>query len=119
MDSNTGSELIVTLAWRSAEIAGLAAVLMLMTALLVRSHLQRMERRRAAAVAVWRPLLTRIAIEEGETPELPKLPSRHLPYLLEEWNALHDAVRGSSAEKLNATAKLLGLDYLAYCMVEF
>jgi hypothetical protein len=117
LDSNTGSELIVTLAWRSAEIAGLAAVVMLLTALFVRSHLQRVARRRAAAVAIWRPLLTRIAIEEGEMPALPRLPSRQITYLLEEWNALHDAVRGSSSEKLNAVARMLGLDVAARRMM--
>ena len=117
MDSNTGSELIVTIAWRSAEIAGLTAVMMLMAALFVRRHLQRVERRRLAAVAVWRPLLTRVAIEEGELPALPRLRSRQLPFLLEEWNALHDAVRGSSSEKLNAAAKALGLDVAARRMI--
>lgn len=117
MDSNTGSELIVAIAWRSAEIAGLTAVMMLMAALVVRRHLQRVERRRASAVATWRPLLTRVAIEEGELPALPRLPSRQVPYLLEEWNALHDAVRGSSSEKLNSVAKALELDVAARRMI--
>jgi len=117
LDSSTGSELIVTLAWRSAEIAGIAAATMLLTALLVRRYLQWIERQRDAAVAVWRPLLTRIAIEEDEQPKLPKLSSRQLPYLLEEWNALHDAVRGESSARLNTVAISLSLDVAARRMM--
>jgi len=118
LDSNTGSELIVTLAWRSAEIAGIGATLLLLTALMVRRYLQRVERQRDAVVAVWRPLLTRIAIEEGEAPALPNLRRSQLQYVLEEWNALHDAVRGVSSGRLNATALALGLDVAARRMIQ-
>ena len=117
MDFNTGSELIVTLAWRSAEVAGLAAAAILLCALLVRRHLQRLERQRAVAVGVWRPLLTRIAIEESDLPALPKFPKRHLTYLLEEWNALHDAVKGVAAERLHRVAVALGFDVTARRMM--
>jgi hypothetical protein len=68
-------------------------------------------------IAAWRPLLTRIAIEEGEPPPLPALRSSHVPYLMEEWNALHDALRGEPAEKLNAVALRLGLDVAARRMI--
>jgi hypothetical protein len=117
LDSNTGSELIVTLAWRSAEVAALAAAAMLLTALLVRRYLQGVARARARVVAVWRPLLTRIAIEEAELPALPHCPKRHLPYLLEEWNALHDAVKGDSAMRLHRVALTLGFDVTARRMI--
>ncbi len=113
MDLNTGSDLIVTLAWRSAQVAAAAAALMLATALIVRRYLQRQERLRAGVVAAWRPLLTQIAIEEGASPELPRLPARHLPFLIEEWSALHDAVRGEAATRLNELALRLGLDNTA------
>lgn len=113
MDLNTGSDLIVTLAWRSAQVAAAAAALMLAIALIVRRYLQRQERLRAGVVAAWRPLLTQIAIEEGASPELPRLPARHLPFLLEEWNALHDAVRGEAATRLNELALRLGFDNAA------
>jgi hypothetical protein len=117
LDSNTGSELIVTLAWRSAEVAALAAAGMMLAALLVRRYLQDVARARARAVAVWRPLLTRIAIEEGELPALPRFPKRQLPYLLEEWNALHDAVKGGSAVRLHRVALTLGFDVAARRMI--
>ncbi len=117
MDSSTGSELIVTLAWRSAEFAGLSAAFLLLTALLVRRYLQRIERQRAATVAIWRPVLTRIAIEESEQAALPKLRRSRLQYVLEEWNALHEAVRGISSERLNATALALGFDVAARRMI--
>ena len=113
MDSNTGSELIVTLAWRSAEIAALAAALMMLIALLVRQHLRREDRLRARVVATWRPLLTRIAIEDAAPPQLPAVRRREFPYFMEEWNALHDALRGASAERLNALAPRYGFSVIA------
>lgn len=113
MDLNTGSDFIVTLAWRSAEVAAAAAALMLTSALIVRRYLQHEENLRLRVIGNWRPLLTQIAIEEGAFPELPKLPARHLPFLMEEWNALHDAVRGESSTRLNELALRLGLDNAA------
>lgn len=117
MDSSTGSELVVTLAWRSAQVAALAAAAMLLIALFVHRYLQIVARERARAVAVWRPLLRRIAIEEGGLPALPRFPKRHLPYLLEEWNALHDAVKGGSAIRLHRVALTLGFDVAARRMI--
>ena len=113
MDSSTGSELIVTLAWRSAQVAALASALMLVIALTVRAHLRREERLRERVISAWRPLLTRVAIEEDEVPALPALRQRELPFVIEEWNALHDAVRGTSSQRLNAVAPGLGLDVAA------
>ena len=110
---NTDSELIVAIAWRSAEIAGLAAAAMLLFALGVRRYLEYEARLHARVIGHWRPLLTRIAIEGGESAALPQLPNKHLPYLMEEWNALHDAVRGESSARLNAVALNLGLDVAA------
>lgn len=110
-DVNAAPELIVTLAWRSAEIAAASSVLMLLVALAIRQYLRHEERVRARIVKLWRPLLTRIAIEEtDEPPALPRLAARHRPFLMDEWNALQDAVRGSSVERLNALALRLGLD---------
>ena len=113
MDSSTGSELIVTLAWRSAMVAALASALMLLIALVVRAHLRREERLRERVIGVWRPLLTRVAIEEEALPALPSLRHRERPFVIEEWNALHDAVRGASTARLNALAPGLGLDVAA------
>ncbi len=114
LDLNTDSELIVTLAWRSAEIAGIAAASMLLIALIVRRYLQFEARLHARVIALWRPLLTRVAIEAGELPTLPPLADAGTcPYLMEEWNALHDAVRGESSQRLNEIALKLGLDVAA------
>jgi HEAT repeat protein len=113
LDSSIGSELIVTLAWRSAEIAGLGAAALLFIALAVRRYLEWERRRHARVIAAWRPPLARIAIEGDESPALPPLPSGHLLYVMEEWNALHDAVRGESAARLNAVALQLGFDVAA------
>ncbi len=115
---NTDSELIVSIAWRSAEVAGLAAAVMLLFALSVRRYLEYEARLHARVIAHWRPLLARIAIEGDEAPALPPLPRRHLPYLMEEWNALHDAVRGESSARLNTVALTLGLDVAARRLVD-
>jgi HEAT repeat protein len=117
LDSNTGSELIVALAWRSAEVAALGAAALLAIALAVRQYLRHVDRVQAGIVAAWRPLLTRIAIEEGAAPALPRLRARHVPHLMEEWNALRDAVRGDAAERLNGAALALGLDVSARRML--
>jgi HEAT repeat protein len=113
LDSNAGSELIVAIAWRSAQVAALASALMLLIALVVRAHLRREERLRARVIDAWRPLLTRVAIEEGGVPALPALRRRELPFVLEEWNALQDAVRGASTERLKSLAPGLGFDVVA------
>jgi hypothetical protein len=115
---NTGSELIVTLAWRSAEVAGFAAAAMLLFALAVRRYLEYEARLHARVISHWRPLLTRIAIEGGKLPVLPPLPGKHLPYLMEEWSALHEAVRGESSARLNEAGLKLGLDVAARRLIE-
>jgi hypothetical protein len=113
LDSSTGSELIVTLAWRSAEVAALAAALLLFISLLVRRYLRYEARLNERVIGAWRPLLTHIAIEDGEPPALPALSAGHVPYLMDEWNALTDGVRGEAAERLNAAALALGFDAAA------
>jgi HEAT repeat protein len=113
LDSNTGSEFIVMLAWRSAEVAALASAGLLLLALVVRRYYRLEARLNERVIATWRPLLTRIALEEGESPALPRLPGRHLPYLMEEWNALNDVVRGEAGERLNTTARALGFEVAA------
>jgi HEAT repeat protein len=113
LDSNTGSELVVALAWRSAEVAALAAAALLLLSLLVRRYYRFEARLNERVIATWRPLLTRVALEDGEPPPLPRLPGSHLPYLMEEWNALQDAVRGEAAERLNAVARSLGFEVAA------
>jgi HEAT repeat protein len=110
---NTDSELIVTIAWRSAEIAAIASAAMLVFALMVRHHLRRAEQLRGRVIETWRPLLTQIALEETGPAQLPPLTRRELPYFLEEWNALHDSLRGVAVERLNALAPRFGLESIA------
>jgi HEAT repeat protein len=112
LDSNTGSELVVLIAWVSAQVAALASALMLAISLLVRARLRREERLRDSVIATWRPLLAALALE-SEQPALPALRRRELPYLLEEWNALQDSLKGESQERLNALAPRFGFDVAA------
>jgi hypothetical protein len=113
LDSNTGSEFIVTLAWRSAEVAALASAGLLLLALLVRRYYRAEASVNERVIATWRPILTQIALEPSEPSALPRLPARHLPFLMEEWNAVNDAVRGDAGERLNAVARSLGFDVAA------
>ena len=113
MDSSTGSELIITLAWRSAEAAALASAALLLMSLLVRRYYRAEARLNERVVAAWRPLLTRVALEERDPPPFPRLPGSHRPFLMEEWNALQDSVRGEAGERLNAVARQLGFDVTA------
>lgn len=113
LDSNTGSELVVLIAWRSAQVAALASALMLAISLFVRARLRREERRRDSVIATWRPLLARIALEQGDPPALPKPRRRELPHLMEEWNAIHDSLKGESASRLNTLAPRFGFDVAA------
>jgi hypothetical protein len=117
LDSSTGSELIVALAWQSAQVAGLGSAALLLMALFVRRYLRWEARTHARVIAAWRPLLARVAIEGEDPPAMPPLPRRHLPYLMEEWNALHEAVRGEPSERLNAFALRLGFDVAARRMI--
>lgn len=118
MESNTGSDFVVELAWRSAQVAAYCSAALLLIALAVRQYLRHVERVRSGVVAAWRPLLARIALEEGKSAALPKPPVRRLPYLMEEWNAMNDAVRGEAGERLNAAALALGLDVAARRMLQ-
>ena len=85
----------------------------LLLSLLVRRYYRIEARLNERVIATWRPLLTRVALEDGESPALPRLPARHLPYLMEEWNALQDAVRGEANARLNGIARTLGFEVAA------
>jgi hypothetical protein len=110
---NTDSSFIVALAWRSAQVAAITAAMMMMIALAVRRYMRNEKRLRDRVVAIWRPLLTRVAVEPGEPPALPRLASGQMLYLMEEWNSLQDAMRGDSVTRLNAVALKLGFDAVA------
>lgn len=98
------------LAWRGAEIAALGAAALLAAALIVRRLARRRERVRARLAALWRPLLTRVALEDGYQPRATRLRRRHLVDVMEEWNAFQDALRGSGTMRLNELARIIGID---------
>lgn len=109
---NTGSDLVVLIAWRSAEVAALASALMLAISLFVRARLRSDERLRNAVIGTWRPILAQIALGDGE-PALPRLRRRELPHLMEEWNSLHESLKGDAAQRLNVLAPRYGFDVAA------
>lgn len=107
--SSTDSDFVVGLALYGAQLTALGAALILGSALTIRRWMRWQESVRSRVVTLWRPLLTRTALEEGPFPALPPLKRRHIPHVLDEWNALHDALRGIGTERLNELAGRLGL----------
>jgi hypothetical protein len=114
LDSSTASDLVLLLAWWGAEIAALCAAAMLASALIVRRLAQRRERVRASLAQQWRPVLTRIALEDGDEALRASSPNRrHMAMVMEEWNAFHDALRGAATARLNELARRIGIDTAA------
>jgi hypothetical protein len=114
---STGSEIAVELAVRGAELTALAAALMLGAALVIRRWVHRQEAARARIAAEWRPILTRVAVDDGPAPQLPALKRRDIVHVLDEWTAVQDAVRGAGCERLNRAARAVGLDVAARRMI--
>jgi HEAT repeat protein len=78
------------------------------SALTIRRWMRWQESVRSRVIALWRPILTQTALEEGTVPALPSLKRRDVPHVLDEWNAIHDALRGAGTERLNELAGRLG-----------
>jgi HEAT repeat protein len=115
--SSGDSDFVIALAVRGAEITALGAALLLGSALTIRRWMRWQENLRRRVVARWRPILTQTALEEGPLPELPAVKRRHVPHLLDEWNALHDALRGAGTDRLNEIAARLGLRAHALALI--
>ncbi len=114
MVSNTASDLVLLLAWRGAEIAALGAAAMLGGALIVRRLAQYREGVKARLAELWRPLLTRAALEDSSEPlEVVPPKPRHMVHVMEEWNAFQDALRGIGTARLNELARRIGIDAAA------
>lgn len=115
MVSSTASDLVLLLAWRGAEIAALGSAAMLGVALVVRRLGRYHENVRARLTELWRPLLTRVALEGGDQllEPVPALKRRHMVHVMEEWNAFQDALRGAGTARLNELARVIGIDAAA------
>jgi len=97
-------------------VAVLALTLLLALQILqLRISLRRRERRAAAAIARWRPLLNEAIV--GEEPNLPTLAPRERIAFLQLWAHLQGSVRGDASEALNTVARRLGVDELARGML--
>jgi HEAT repeat protein len=107
--SSADSDFVVDLALYAAQLTALGAAMILGSALTIRRWMRWQESVRSRVVALWRPILTRTALEDGALPPLPPLRRRHVPALLDEWNAMHDALRGAGTDRLNELARRLGL----------
>jgi HEAT repeats len=104
----------MVLALRGATIAALGAVAMLAGALIVRRLAQFRERTKLRLAEHWRPVFTRVALDENSAPAQVRPPrARHMAHVMEEWNAFQDALRGSGTERLNELARRIGIDIAA------
>ncbi len=115
--SSAGSDFVVGLALYGAQLTALGAALILGSALTIRRWMRWQESVRGRVIALWRPLLTQTALEEGPLPPLPPLRRRHVAALLDEWNAMQDALRGAGTDRLNELARRLGLRERALALI--
>jgi hypothetical protein len=119
-DFVASSDQAVGFALYSSLVAGAMTVSLFVWVVILRLRLLARERRRKAFIAQWRPLLTRIALapasaeEEYDQESVPELPRRSLMDFLNEWNVLHDILRGSAGLRLNALARRMGVDAAAW-----
>lgn len=119
-DFVASSDQAIGFALYSSLVAGAMTVLLFVWVVILRARLLARERRRKAFIARWRPLLTRIALapasseEEDDQESVPELPRRSLMDFLNEWNVLHDILRGSAGLRLNALARRMGVDAAAW-----
>ncbi|MFC0254007.1 HEAT repeat domain-containing protein [Massilia consociata] len=114
MDPATSNTFVTVALWTGAIVLGLTMLLALQIVVL-RVSLRRRERREAAAVARWRPLLNLAIV--GDEPDLPALaPRERLPFL-HLWAHLQGSLRGEAGEALNRVARRLEVDALARGML--
>ena len=119
LDSLGSSESIVQVALLSGQFALLATAILLGYAFLLRASLTLRNRRHAAFISVWRPILADVV--SGHDPDqttLPALKRRDLAFFLHEWNITHDSIRGSAESRLNALARTLGVDQQVWKMLD-
>ena len=122
-DFVASSDRAIAFALYSSLVAGAMTVLLFMWVVILRIRLLSQERRRKAFIEQWRPLLTRIALapdgaaEDEEGQPLPDLPRSSLMYFLNEWNVLHDILRGSAGLRLNALARRMDIDRAAWSLL--
>ncbi len=119
LDSLASSESIVQVALLSGQFAVLATVILLGYAFLLRASLTLRNRRHAAFISVWRPVLAQVvSTDDSAELELPPLQNRDLEFFLHEWNITHDSIRGSAESRLNALARELGIDEQVWKMLD-
>ncbi len=117
--SLASSEAIVQAALLSGQFALLATAVLLGYAFLLRASLTLRNRRYAAFISIWRPVLAEVVSDDaGSITPLPKLKKRDLEFFLHEWNITHDSIRGSAESRLNALARELGVDEQVWKMLD-
>ena len=105
----------VTIAVWTGVIALAVTLLLALQIILLRTDLRRYQRREAAVLARWRPLLNAVIV--GEAPPLPALAARERIHFLRLWVHLQGSLRGDATLALNAMARQLGLDEVARRML--
>ena len=105
----------VTIAMWTGVIALAVTLLLALQIILLRTDLRRHQRREAAVLARWRPLLNAVIV--GEAPPLPDLAARERIHFLRLWVHLQGSLRGDATLALNAMARQLGLDEVARRML--
>lgn len=119
-DFAASSDPFVRVAITSSFTAAVITLLLFASSVLLRLRLQAGQRAEQKFLATWRPLLTQVAIH-GIDPETDKqLPGmrakKHAArrFLLNEWNIMHDCLKGSARNHLTRVGYRLGLDEIAW-----
>ncbi len=119
LDSLASSESIIQAALLSGQFALLATAVLLGYAFLLRASLTLRNRRYAAFIKIWRPILAEAISDQGLTRDaLPVLRHRDLEFFLHEWNITHDSIRGSAETRLNSLARELEIDQQVWKMLD-
>ncbi|WP_374665502.1 HEAT repeat domain-containing protein [Ramlibacter sp.] len=107
---STLSDPILRLALGIGLVAVALTGLLTLAIVFLRLRLTVRERRWEAFVARWRPPLLQAALEGPDAASLPALAASEHGLFLRLWTYLHESLRGEAADRLNETARRLGLD---------
>ncbi len=122
-DFAENSDRAIVFAVYASAIAAAVTVLLFLWVVALRWRLLLRRRQHAAFIKLWRPLLTEVALADDDASAMaladdrPEIQANQLMYFLNEWNVLHDILRGSAGLRLNVLARRLGVDKAAWKML--
>lgn len=119
LDLAGNSDPIVRLALLAGQISAIVTLMLLVYTFLLRTMLVSTRRRKRVFLQTWRPLIADATLPDYNLSQiqLPRLARRDVLFFLQEWNVVHDCVRGSARDSLNLLARRLNIDRVAWRLV--